>query len=97
MPSLNLSYRNDALQVQRRLIELGFLKGFFSDGNWGPTSQQALVEFKKQAGLGSGCHGFQFVPRTALDAPDSIEIRRSINGLLLFASAPAYLRLASAS
>jgi hypothetical protein len=54
MPSLNLSYRNDALQVQRRLIELGFLKGFFSDGNWGPTSQQALVEFKKQAGIGNG-------------------------------------------
>jgi DNA-binding helix-hairpin-helix protein with protein kinase domain len=56
MPSgqLNLSYRNDALQVQRRLIELGFLKGFFPDGNWGPMSQRALVEFKKQAGLGSG-------------------------------------------
>jgi hypothetical protein len=54
MPSLNLSYRNDALQVQRRLVELGLLKGFFPDGNWGPRSQQALVEFKKQAGLGSG-------------------------------------------
>jgi peptidoglycan hydrolase-like protein with peptidoglycan-binding domain len=54
MPNLNLSYRNDALQVQRRLIELGFLKGFFPDGNWGPISQRALVEFKKQAGLGSG-------------------------------------------
>ncbi len=56
MAILNLSYRNDALQVQRRLIELGFLKGFFPDGNWGPTSQQALVEFKKQAGLGSGAN-----------------------------------------
>jgi hypothetical protein len=54
MPSLNLSYRNDAVQVQRRLIALGFLKGFFADGNWGSTSQQALVEFKKQSGLGSG-------------------------------------------
>jgi peptidoglycan hydrolase-like protein with peptidoglycan-binding domain len=54
MPTLNLSYRNDVLQVQRRLIELGFLKGFFPDGNWGPMSQQALVEFKRQAGLGSG-------------------------------------------
>ena len=43
MPSLNLRYRNDALQVQR----------FFPDGNWGPKSQQALLEFKKQAGLGS--------------------------------------------
>jgi hypothetical protein len=54
MPSLNLSYRNDALQVQRRLVELGFLKEFVPDGNWGPRSQQALVEFRKQAGLGSG-------------------------------------------
>jgi len=54
MPTLNLSYRNDALQIQRRLIELGFLKGFFPDGNWGQMSQQALIEFKKQAGLGSG-------------------------------------------
>jgi len=54
MPSLNLSYRNDALQVQRRLVELAFLKGFFPDGNWGPMSQQALVEFRKQAGLGTG-------------------------------------------
>jgi DNA-binding helix-hairpin-helix protein with protein kinase domain len=53
-PSLNLTHRKDALQVQRRLVELGFLKGFFPDGNWGPMSQQALVEFKKQAGLGSG-------------------------------------------
>jgi DNA-binding helix-hairpin-helix protein with protein kinase domain len=52
--SLNLSYRNDAIQVQRRLVELGFLKGFFPDGNWGEVSQQALVEFKKQAGLGGG-------------------------------------------
>jgi DNA-binding helix-hairpin-helix protein with protein kinase domain len=54
MPSLNLSYRNDALQVQRRLVELGFLKEFVPDGNWGPRSQQALVEFRKQAGLGTG-------------------------------------------
>jgi DNA-binding helix-hairpin-helix protein with protein kinase domain len=54
MPSLNLFYRNDALQVQRRLVELGYLKGFFPDGNWGPKSQQALAEFSKQAGLGSG-------------------------------------------
>jgi DNA-binding helix-hairpin-helix protein with protein kinase domain len=52
--SLNLSYRNDAIQAQRRLVELGFLKGFFPDGNWGEVSQQALVEFKKQAGLGGG-------------------------------------------
>jgi DNA-binding helix-hairpin-helix protein with protein kinase domain len=51
---LNLSYRNDAIQVQRRLIELGFLPGFFPDGNWGPMSQRALVEFKKQAGLRGG-------------------------------------------
>jgi DNA-binding helix-hairpin-helix protein with protein kinase domain len=49
---LNLSYRNDALQVQHRLIELGFLTGFYPDGNWGPMSQRALVEFKKQAKLG---------------------------------------------
>ena len=54
MPRLNLLYRNDAVQVQRRLVELGFLKGFSPDGNWGPISQQALVEFRKQAGLGSG-------------------------------------------
>ncbi|MGD0533457.1 MAG: peptidoglycan-binding domain-containing protein [Methyloceanibacter sp.] len=54
MPTLNLSYRDDVFQVQRRLIELGFLKGFSPDGNWGPKSQQALIEFKKQAGLGGG-------------------------------------------
>ena len=54
MPNLNLSYRNDGLQVQRRLVELGFLKEFVPDGNWGPRSQQALVEFRKQAGLGTG-------------------------------------------
>lgn len=52
MAPLNLTYRNDAVMVQRRLVELGYLSGFSADGNWGTMSQQALVEFKKQAKLG---------------------------------------------
>ena len=51
-PQLDLSLRDDAIQVQRRLAELGFLPGSFPDGNWGPKSQQALIEFKKQARMG---------------------------------------------
>ena len=51
-PQLDLSYRDDAIQVQRRLAELGFLPGIFPDGSWGPKSQQALIEFKKQARMG---------------------------------------------
>jgi DNA-binding helix-hairpin-helix protein with protein kinase domain len=46
----NLSRRDDAIKVQRRLIELGFLSGG-ADGKWGPQSKRALVEYKGQSGL----------------------------------------------
>jgi hypothetical protein len=66
MPTLSLSYRNDVIQIQRRLIELGFLPGgFFPEGNWGPISQQALLEFKKQSGLGSS-NAWDSTTRSAL-------------------------------
>ena len=46
----NLSQRDDAIQVQRRLIELGFLSES-ADGKWGPRSKHALLEYKGQSGL----------------------------------------------
>jgi hypothetical protein len=65
VPTLSLSYRNDVIQIQQRLIELGFLpEGFFPEGNWGPISQQALLEFKKQSELGSNT--WNFTTRSAL-------------------------------
>ena len=41
------------LQLQQRLIELGYM---FSgaDGKWGPQSKRALLEYKRQAGLKPG-------------------------------------------
>jgi hypothetical protein len=67
MPTVGLSYyRNDVIQIQQRLIELGFLpESFFPEGNWGPMSQQALLEFKKQSGLGSS-NTWDFTTRRAL-------------------------------
>ena len=49
-PVRNLSQRDDVIQVQRRLMELGFLSGS-ADGKWGPRSKHALLEFKEQSGL----------------------------------------------
>jgi hypothetical protein len=46
----NLSIAADAIQVQKRLIELGFLTGA-ADGKWGAQSKLALLNFKQQAGL----------------------------------------------
>jgi DNA-binding helix-hairpin-helix protein with protein kinase domain len=46
----NLSQRDDAIQVQRRLAELGFLSGS-TDGKWGPRSKRALLEYKESSGL----------------------------------------------
>ena len=46
----NLSQRDDAIQVQRRLTELGFLSGS-ADGKWGPRSKRALLEYKENSGL----------------------------------------------
>ena len=43
----------DVQQVQRRLVELGYLP-FLPDGVWGPHSIQALRAFRITAGLGSG-------------------------------------------
>lgn len=66
MPVLSLSRRSDVIQIQQRLIELGFLPGgFFPEGNWGPMSQQALLEFKKQSGLGSS-NTWDLTTRSAL-------------------------------
>ena len=41
------------LQLQQRLIELGYM---FSgaDGKWGPQSKRALLEYRRQAGLKPG-------------------------------------------
>jgi hypothetical protein len=49
----NLRTAGDAQQVQRRLIELGYLP-FLADGIWGPHSIQALRAFRMSAGLGGG-------------------------------------------
>jgi hypothetical protein len=46
----NLLREDDAMQVQRRLAELGFLSGS-ADGKWGPRSKRALLEFKEQSRL----------------------------------------------
>jgi DNA-binding helix-hairpin-helix protein with protein kinase domain len=46
----NLSQRDDAIQVQRRLAELGYLSGS-ADGKWGPRSKRALLEYKEKSGL----------------------------------------------
>jgi hypothetical protein len=47
-----------AIQVQQRLIELGYMSGG-ADGKWGPQSKAALLEYERQAGL---------KPQDALDA-----------------------------
>ena len=42
----------DAVRIQRRLIEAGFLQGV-ADGVWGPRSRNALHDFRLANGLGS--------------------------------------------
>jgi uncharacterized protein len=49
----NLRTAADVQEVQRRLVELGYLP-FLADGVWGPHSIQALRSFRMSAGLGSG-------------------------------------------
>jgi len=44
--------RGDAIELQKRLAELGFFNGK-SDGIWGPASRTALREFKTMSGLPS--------------------------------------------
>jgi DNA-binding helix-hairpin-helix protein with protein kinase domain len=39
------------LQIQQRLVELGYLSSSAADGKWGPQSRRALSEYKRQAGL----------------------------------------------
>ena len=35
----------------------------------------------QQAGLGSGCHSFEFTPPSGLDfVPNAVEVRRSLDG-----------------
>lgn len=45
-----ISKPEDIAQIQRRLIELGYLV-MPESGKWGPLSRKALAEFKEQAGL----------------------------------------------
>jgi hypothetical protein len=52
----NLSQKDDAIQVQRRLAELGFLSGSV-DGKWGSRSKRALLEYKESSGLDKMIHG----------------------------------------
>jgi hypothetical protein len=48
---LDLNKNEDVKRVQLRLIELKFLFGT-ADGNWGPSSKQALREFRKAQRIG---------------------------------------------
>jgi len=46
----DLSVVAEAMEVQKRLITLGFLTGL-ADGKWGAQSKHALLNYKQQAGL----------------------------------------------
>ena len=46
----DLSVAADVVEVQKRLIALGFLTGL-ADGKWGAQSKHALLNYKQQAGL----------------------------------------------
>lgn len=55
VPAVNVIRRqltkaDDAIEVQKRLSDLGFFSGPTS-GKWGPQSKRALLEYKSQAGL----------------------------------------------
>jgi DNA-binding helix-hairpin-helix protein with protein kinase domain len=45
-----LAKTDDAIEIQKRLGDLGFFSGPTS-GKWGPQSKRALLEYKAQAGL----------------------------------------------
>lgn len=49
-PTRDLSVAVDAMEVQKRLIVLGFLTGL-ADGKWGAQSKRALLNYKQQASL----------------------------------------------
>jgi hypothetical protein len=58
----------DAVRIQRRLIEAGFLQGV-ADGVWGPRSRNALRDFRLANGLGSNGAWNGWVQRELLAAP----------------------------
>jgi hypothetical protein len=51
-PPINLLTREEAHEIQRHLIERGYLLGP-ADGFWGPRSQAALEDFRRAHGLAS--------------------------------------------
>jgi DNA-binding helix-hairpin-helix protein with protein kinase domain len=51
-PTRDLSVAADAMEVQKRLVALGFLAGL-PDGKWGTQSKRALLNYKQQVGLES--------------------------------------------
>jgi peptidoglycan hydrolase-like protein with peptidoglycan-binding domain len=55
----------DAVRIQRRLIEAGFLQGV-ADGVWGPRSRNALHDFRLAHGLGSDSAWNEWVQRELL-------------------------------
>jgi DnaJ domain/Putative peptidoglycan binding domain len=62
-PPMNLLPREEAQQIQRQLIERGYLLGP-ADGIWGPRSQAALEDFRRAQGLASE-EGWTSEKRTA--------------------------------
>jgi len=58
----------DAVRIQRRLIETGFLQGV-ADGVWGPRSRNALHDFRIANGLGSDGAWNRWVQRELLATP----------------------------
>ena len=53
----------------------------------GQTLANRYREDLRQAGLGSGRHGFEFSPPAGLTfAPDAVEVRRSFDGAALSAA-----------
>ena len=54
----------------------------FADGKWiGQTLANCYRKDLKQAGLGTGCHGFEFTPPAGLAfAPTAVAVRRAIDG-----------------
>jgi hypothetical protein len=61
----------------------------FADGKLiGQVLANSYRDDLKCAGLGSGCHGFNFIPPVGLVfAPNSVEVRRSLDGVALERSA----------
>jgi Putative peptidoglycan binding domain len=63
----------DAVRIQRRLIEAGFLQGV-ADGVWGPRSRNALRDFRLAHGLGSDSAWNGWVQRELLASPPPARI-----------------------